>query len=125
MIKANTLLKTASAVFIILILLFILLFYFSIMDFKTFFSILAGALIVSINFVIGFSLIRFSINKTNEIFLLSVFGGMIFRLLLMLGIVLICLKFLEINTNSFIFSILFFYVYFLTVEILYLNLRKK
>ncbi|SRR5690606_6064966 len=125
MINANNLLKTASAVFIIVVLLFVLLYNVSIIDLKTLYSILAGALIVSFNFLIGFSFIRFTINKSNQIFLLGVFGGMIFRLILMLVIVLICLKFLEINTNSFIFSILFFYVYFLIIEVLYLNLRKK
>jgi hypothetical protein len=32
---------------------------------------------------------------------------------------------LEIDVNNFIFSLLFFYFFYLTVEIIYLNFRKR
>jgi hypothetical protein len=46
------------------------------------------------------------------------------RLLMMIILVIISLKFLEINTISFIFSLLFFYFFNLFCEIFYLNSRK-
>jgi len=88
-------------------------------------SIFVGALITIINFVIGLLLIKFSVNKPEKIFLLALWGGIILRLILGLSLVLITLIFLEINTYGFIFSILFFYVFYLLIEIFYLNLGRK
>jgi hypothetical protein len=88
-------------------------------------SVLLGTLLAIINFVIGFALIRFSLNKSEKIFLLSLWGGLLLRLILGLILILITLIFLEINTYGFIFSILFFYVFYLIIEIFYLNLGRK
>ena len=88
-------------------------------------SILLGAFLSIINFLIGLSLIKFSVNKSDNIFLLALWGGILFRLILGLSLVLITFIFLEINTYGFIFSILFFYVFYLLIEIFYLNLGRK
>ena len=88
-------------------------------------SILLGALLSMINFTIGLLLIKFSVNKSDNIFLFALLGGILFRLILGLALVLITLIFLEINTYGFIFSILFFYVFYLLIEIFYLNLGRK
>jgi hypothetical protein len=88
-------------------------------------SIFVGALLSIINFVIGLLLIKFSVDKSEKIFLLALWGGILFRLILGLSLVLITLIFLEINTYGFIFSILFFYVFYLLIEIFYLNLGRK
>jgi hypothetical protein len=45
-------------------------------------------------------------------------------LVLILSIVVFSLKFLEINRGGFIFSVFIFYVFYLIIEILYLNLRR-
>ena len=44
---------------------------------------------------------------------------------IMVFLVVVILKFLEINEISFIFSLLFFYFLYVTIEIIYLNLRKS
>ncbi len=88
-------------------------------------SILLGALLSMLNFTIGFLLLKFSANKSEKIFLLSLWGGILLRLFLGLSLILITLVFLEINTYGFIFSILFFYVFYLLIEIFYLNLGRK
>ncbi len=88
-------------------------------------SILLGAFLSMINFLIGLILIKLSVNKSNNIFLLALWGGILFRLILGLSLVLITLIFLEINTYGFIFSILFFYVFYLLIEIFYLNFGRK
>jgi len=88
-------------------------------------SIIFGALISLLNFLIGFLLIKFSLRRSEKIFLLSLWGGLLLRLILGLTLILITLIFLEINTYGFIFSILFFYVFYLLIEIFYLNLGRK
>jgi len=88
-------------------------------------SIIFGAVISLLNFLIGFLLIKFSLRRSEKIFLLSLWGGLLLRLILGLTLILITLIFLEINTYGFIFSILFFYVFYLLIEIFYLNLGRK
>jgi hypothetical protein len=107
------------------ILIVSIFFFLSTISGLIFNSILLGTLFSMINFVIGVSLIKFSINKSDTIFLIALWGGLLFRLILGLSVVLITLIFLEINTYGFIFSILFFYVFYLLIEIFYLNLGRK
>jgi hypothetical protein len=107
-------------------LLVVTIFYFSSsISGLIFKSVLLGALLSMINFLIGLTLIKFSVNKSERTFLLTVWGGFLFRLILGLSLVLITLIFLEINTYGFIFSTLFFYVFYLLIEIFYLNLGRK
>ena len=108
--------------FYVIISIFFLL---SLISQKIFESILLGNSISILNFIIGFSLLKFSINKTEQVFLLALWGGILIRLILGLALILITLIFLEINTYGFIFSILFFYVFYLLIEIFYLNLGRK
>jgi len=88
-------------------------------------SIVIGFLLSLLNFLIGLLLIKFSISRSEKIFIISLWGGMLFRLVLGLSLILISFIFLEISTYGFIFSILFFYVFYLIIEIFYLNLGRK
>jgi hypothetical protein len=119
------LLTSCFVVSFLLLLLITILFLSSNISGIVFKSILLGATLSMINFAIGFLLIKFSVNKHEKIFLLALWGGIILRLILGLSLVLITLIFLEINTYGFIFSILFFYVFYLLIEIFYLNLGRK
>jgi hypothetical protein len=110
----------------LVVLLAIAFLYFNLVVSKVIFkSIIFGSFISIINFLIGLSLVKFSINKSEKIFLISLWGGMLFRLIFGLSIVIISLIFLEINTYGFIFSILFFHIFYLIIEIFYLDLRRK
>lgn len=110
----------------ILLFLVALVFYSaSLISAIVFKSLIIGAIISLLNFLIGFILIKISLKKSEKIFILSLWGGIILRLILGLSLILITLIFLEINTYGFIFSILFFYVFYLFVEIFYLNLGRK
>lgn len=126
MIKNEKQLLIVCTVISFLTLLIVSIFYFySGISGLIFKSILLGALLSIINFIIGLLLIKFSLNKSDNIFLLTLWGGLLFRLILGLSLVLTTLIFLEINTYGFIFSILFFYVFYLLIEIFYLNLGRK
>lgn len=126
MIKNEKQLLIVCIVISFLTLLIVSIFYFfSGIPGLIFKSILLGAFLSMINFAAGLILIKFSVNKSERIFLLALWGGLLFRLILGLSLVLITLIFLEINTYGFIFSILFFYVFYLLIEIFYLNLGRK
>ena len=119
------LLVVVTTITFLLMSLIIILFIFSTINILFFKSILLGFIVSILNFFIGLLIIRFSIEKSEKIFLLALWGGMLSRLILGLSLVLISLIFLEINTYGFIFSILFFYVFYLLIEIFYLNLSRK
>jgi hypothetical protein len=101
------------------------LFLFSNLSSLLYKSILLGTFLSFLNFTVGFLLIKLSIKKSDKVFLTMLWGGLLFRLLISLSLVIITLKFLEINAYGFIFSIFFFYIFYLIIEILYLNLRRK
>jgi hypothetical protein len=105
-------------------LVFFIFYMTSLWNYTLFYSVLLGSVIVILNFVIGFLFIKFSLSRSNRTFQIMLWGGMLFRLIFILFLVLILLKFLELNTIGFIFSILFFYVFYLIIEILYLNFKK-
>ena len=116
-----------SGIIISVILLFIVTILFTLSNISQvlFISIIIGFSISAINFILGLSIIKISLAKSEKIFLLALWGGVLLRLTLGLILVLISLIFLEINTYGFIFSILFFYVFYLIIEIFYLNFGRK
>jgi hypothetical protein len=88
-------------------------------------SILIGDFLAFLNFMLGLMFVTWGINRADKKFLASLFGGLLIRLSLLLVLLTSTLIFLEINEISFIFSILFFYFFYVIIEIIYLNLRKR
>ena len=88
-------------------------------------SILIGNFLAFLNFLMGLMFAIWGIKRADKEFLASLFGGLIIRLSLLLVLLTSTLIFLEINEISFIFSILFFYFFYVIIEIIYLNLRKR
>jgi len=88
-------------------------------------SILIGDFLAFLNFILGLMFVSWGINRPNKEFLASLFGGLLIRLSLLLILLTSTLIFLEINEIVFIFSLLFFYFLYVTIEIFYLNLRKS
>jgi len=126
MIKNEKQLLRSGIIFsIILLVIVTILFTLSSISQVLFISIIIGFSISAINFVLGLGFIKISLAKSEKIFLLALWGGVLLRLILGLVLVLISLIFLEINTYGFIFSILFFYVFYLIIEIFYLNFGRK
>ena len=88
-------------------------------------SILIGDFLAFLNLMLGLMFVTWGINRADKEFLASLFGGLLIRLSLLLVLLTSTLIFLEINEISFIFSILFFYFFYVIIEIIYLNLRKR
>lgn len=125
MIPAEKILRY-SLFFLAIVVLAVPVIYFSnLISFEKFLSLFIPIIITSLNYLLGFLAIKFGINKSQKVFLISILGGMVFRLLMMVILVFISLKFLEISRNSFIFTIFFFYVFYLIMEVFYLNTKKN
>lgn len=102
-----------------------ILFSSKIIDEIIFKSIIYSYLIMSFGFGLGVLAFIVGIKRSNPIFLVSVWGGMFLRLILLTIMTFLALKFLEINQNTFIFSSFIFYILYLIFEVIYLNLRKN
>ena len=109
------------------IFLFILLYLmlFSDIDAKFLISLFYGFIVSSINFILGILSFRFGLQKSDKIFLIVVFGGLVIRLFITLILILIALKLLLISRNSFIFTTFILYFYYLIVEIFILTQKKS
>lgn len=116
---------TISVIIIFFIVSDFLLYLLNIFNLSQFMSVLFGLVITTFNFLAGIISAKISLGKHEKIFIKIVFGSMVIRLFLMLIIILITLLFLDINRNSFIFSIFFFYIFYLLIEVFYLNYRKN
>jgi hypothetical protein len=81
-------------------------------------------LIVFTGFVFELLLIRRGLVRGDKSFIRNVLGAISVRLFCTLLLVYICLQFLELNQNNFIFSTFIFYFFYLFIEIFYLNFRK-
>jgi len=90
-----------------------------------FFSLFYGFIFPSFNFFIGTISIRFGFKKSENIFLIVVFGGIVVRLFLMLILIVIAVKILFVTLYSFIFTTFIFYFYYLIVEIFILVQKKN
>jgi len=120
--------KTVLISSIIISIAFLILFFVlsQVSEHKIIFkSILLGNLLAFINYLLGVFFINFGMNKSDSIFLQSVFAGVLSRLIILLLSVFLTLKFLEINDFNYIFSLLLFYIFYIIIEVFYLILRKK
>ncbi len=111
-------------IFLILLIFASVLYFANIFSFSQFISILLAFGITAANFLGLFLSVKMGLKKPDEAFIKIVFGSMIIRFFSLLLMILISLVFLDINKNSFIFSIFIFYILFLFIEIYYLNFRK-
>jgi hypothetical protein len=83
----------------------------------------SGWVIIFTGFAFELLLINRGLLRSDKSFMRNVLGAISIRLIITLMLVIICLIFLELNQNTFIFSILIFYFFYLIIEIFYLNFR--
>lgn len=83
-------------------------------------SLFLAEVLASINYFVGIFFVKFSFNKNNNIFLLSILGGMFLRMFFTLILIGAIIKLLKVNVFYFILVFFILYFYFLTLEIIYL-----
>jgi hypothetical protein len=82
---------------------------------------IAGAILATVNVLLGYAAIEVSFDKSTATFFRYVLGGMGLRMFLMAGILVVLIKVLEFPTVPLIASMGILYVIFLTMEILYIQ----
>ena len=86
-------------------------------------GIIAGGVMSLVNLLLGYMAIEISYNRSHTTFLKYVLGGMVVRLMLMWGVLLILIGFYHFDSASLMLSLLFFYILNLVLEIFYLQKR--
>ena len=116
--------KLSAAIIIFFNTIIILLSYFEILSKSQVKSLIFGCIISIINYIIFLFLFNKSIKKENKKFMEINLGGMVLRILLMLALIFITLKFLKVDKYEFIFALLIWYILLLIFEINIVRLEK-
>lgn len=80
-----------------------------------------GALLSTVNVLLGFLAIEFSFDKSYTTFLKIVLGGMGVRMALLLAVLLVLIKVVELHAVALTVSLLSFYLIFLVLEVLFIQ----
>lgn len=86
-------------------------------------SIIAGGVMSLVNLLLGYITIEISFERSHTSFLKYVLGGMVGRLFLMWGTLVLLIRFYGFHSASLMLSLLFFYIMNLALEIFYLQKR--
>ena len=84
---------------------------------------LLGALIGTANGAFGFVILEKFVDKSSLIFMKGVFLGMGIRLLLLLGLFIVLVKFFEVHIIGLVTGLLIFYFVMTIFEVVFLNKR--
>ena len=86
-------------------------------------AVLAGALLAAANTILAYFLALWSAGRSNNTFFVAVLGGMLARMTVLLGAVLIAVLVLGLPKLPLIFSLLAYFVAFLVLELAVLSRR--
>jgi len=92
---------------------------------KTFESVVWGAVVSSIVMTGGILSLRFTLNRSVNIFLGTLIGGVLLRLLIILLSGLYILNFSDLNIKEYFISLLGYYFALQFIEIIYFNKSAK
>ena len=82
---------------------------------------IVGAILATVNVLLGYIAIERSFNKSATTFLKVVLGGMGIRMFALAGIIVLLIKVFEFHVPALVGSMGIFYVVYLTMEVLYIN----
>ena len=85
------------------------------------FAVIIGALLSTVNVLLGFLAVEYSFEKSYTTFLKAVLGGMGLRMLFLLGVMLVLILRFHVQAVALTVSILAFYLIFLVMEILFIQ----
>ncbi len=81
----------------------------------------AGALLSTVNVLLGFLAIEYAFDKSYTVFLKAVLGGMGLRMLCLLGAMIVLILVFHMHTVALTVSLLGFYLIYLFLEILFIQ----
>ena len=84
-------------------------------------AVIIGAILATVNVLIGYAAIEYSFNKSATTLMMAVLGGMGVRMFGILIILLILIKVLKIELVPLLCSFGACYIVFLILEVIYIN----
>lgn len=84
-------------------------------------AVAAGALLSTVNVLLGYASIRYAFDRSYSTFLKAVLGGMGLRMLMMLGMLAGLIVFAGLEPVALASSVLGFYAVYLVMEIVYIQ----
>lgn len=88
-------------------------------------AIVLGAFLSTLNVLLGYAAIEYSFGKSATTFLKVVLGGMGIRLMLLLGTIVVLVRFFDVHVVGLVTSLGFFYIIYLALEILYIQKKVE
>jgi hypothetical protein len=84
-------------------------------------GIAAGGVLSVINVLMGYAVVRFSAGKNYAEFMQIVMGGLVVRLFVMVGLLLMAVGLLKFHAFALISSLFVMYIVFLVVEVMFIH----
>ena len=84
-------------------------------------AVIVGALLTTVNVLLGFAAIEYSFGKSTTTFFKYVLGGMGIRMMVMAGVLVMLIKVFEFNPAALVGSMGALYIIFLALEVLYIQ----
>jgi len=84
-------------------------------------AVVAGAVMSTLNALLGFFAIEYAFGKSYTTFLKVVIGGMGVRMLVMLGMMLVLILAFHVQSLPLTLSMLVFYMVYLALEVLFIQ----
>jgi hypothetical protein len=84
-------------------------------------GVLVGCLLAASCFTAGFYALCRSFRRSFRVLMITVFGGMLARLVLIGAIFILLVKLTSLHVTSFLLSLLGFYVVYLIIELYFVN----
>lgn len=84
-------------------------------------AVLMGALLTTVNVLLGYAAIEYSLGKSTTTFFKFVLGGMGIRLFLMAGVLVILIRAFQFDVMALVGSMGIFYIVFLILEVFFIQ----
>ena len=88
-------------------------------------GVLVGCLLAAICFTTGFYAVCRSFQRSFRALMITVFGGMLARLVLIGAIFILLVNLTSLHVTSFLVSLLGFYVVYLVIELYFVNKKLR
>ncbi len=88
-------------------------------------ALITGMALSTLNAIVGYLALQYSIGKSDSTFMKFVMGGMGIRMAGLLGLLVLCIVVLRIQVIPLMVSAMGFYLVYLVLEILYIHLNVR
>lgn len=84
-------------------------------------GVIAGVAMSVLNVLMGYGAVEYSFNRSYTTFMQIVLGGIVVRLFVMAGLLIVLIALLHVHAVALVGSLFVMYVIFLALEVLYIH----